>query len=214
VEIQPKQERRHNGLWVLASLVPFGLGTWAGFSYAGRKAGIRRWYVFAGIYLVLAVTGFALVGDAEEDSVRENIAATLLVVPWIVGIGHSLVARPAYLERVRSGEPDRIEAARERIERRDEARRLAERDPRLARELGVGRPDRDPQAAGGLVDMNSAPVAVIARLPGVDDGLAAEIVRLRQELDGFKSIEELGMTLDLSADLVEDLREWAVFLPR
>jgi hypothetical protein len=207
-------ERQHRGRWALLSLVPFGFGTGPGFAYAARHAGIGRWHLYAGLYLVLAAGGFVLASTTDPDSTESSIGGSLLLVPWIVGVCHSFIVRGEYLKRVRSPERHHLTAARSRLQRRDDARELVERDARLAREMGIGRPDRDPQAAAGLVDMNSAPAAIIARLPGVDDTLADQIVSVRQDLDGFSSVEDLGMTLNLSADLVEDLREWVVFLPR
>jgi hypothetical protein len=208
------ERKQHKGLWAFLSLVPLGLGTWAGFAYAGRQAGVRRWNAFAIAYLVCAAVGFALAGGADAESVASDIGASLLLIPWFVGIGHSFITRPEYLRRVHSGEPDRTAAARERLERRDQARQLVREDPRLAREMGIGRPDLDPVAAAGLIVVNSAPAAAISRLPGVDDALATEVVRVREDVDGFASLEELGMTLDLPAQIVEDVREYAVFLPR
>ena len=55
---------------------------------------------------------------------------------------------------------------------------------------------------------------MIARLPGLDDALAKQIVRARDETHGFTSVEDLGAALDLDGNLVEDLRSYAVFLPR
>jgi helix-hairpin-helix protein len=51
-------------------------------------------------------------------------------------------------------------------------------------------------------------------LPGVSRSLASEIVRAREEIDGFSSLEGLGMALHLEGDQVEDLRPYVVFLPR
>jgi len=49
--------------------------------------------------------------------------------------------------------------------RRADARRLAAVDPPLARELGIGRPNlRRGLDDGGLVELNTAPAAVIAHL--------------------------------------------------
>ena len=49
-------------------------------------------------------------------------------------------------------------------------------------------------------------------LPGGDpvDARAARV----DELDGFESLEDMGAVLDLPGDLVEDLRDRVVFLPR
>ncbi|GAA5169770.1 hypothetical protein [Amycolatopsis dongchuanensis] len=56
----------------------------------------------------------------------------------------------------------RVLAARAR---RQQARDLAARDPLLAKELGIGRPDLERgYDDGGLVDLNSAPAEVLARI--------------------------------------------------
>ena len=59
-----------------------------------------------------------------------------------------------------------------------------------------------------------APLEVIQRLPGIDDATARRIVAVREQIDGFSSLEDLGMTLDLDGETVEDLRGKTVFLPR
>jgi DNA uptake protein ComE-like DNA-binding protein len=66
---------------------------------------------------------------------------------------------------------------------------------------------------GGLVDINSAPAAELARLPGLDDDLAAMIVLLRGHMDGFASLAQLGLMLDLPADVLSDLSDCTVMLP-
>jgi DNA uptake protein ComE-like DNA-binding protein len=55
---------------------------------------------------------------------------------------------------------------------------------------------------------------VLTRLPGVDRALARRIVKTRSEIGGFSSLEDMGTVLDLPPDLVEDMRERAIFLPR
>jgi DNA uptake protein ComE-like DNA-binding protein len=67
---------------------------------------------------------------------------------------------------------------------------------------------------GGLVDLNSAPAAVIARLPGVGAPLAKRIVKAREEVNGFASLDDLGQLLDLDAPAVDRLRDAVVCLPR
>lgn len=62
----------------------------------------------------------------------------------------------------------------------------------------------------GLVDINNAPAAVLARLQEVNDALATRIVEARAGTDGFSSIEDLGMALDLDPTLVEGLRDQVI----
>jgi Helix-hairpin-helix motif len=111
------------------------------------------------------------------------------------------------------GDP-RIVRAREHLAERKKALALARDVPGLALEAGVGRPDLPGSFHGGVVDVNHAPVQVIASLPGFDLQLAARLVAAREELDGFSSLEDLGTVLDLPGDEVEHIREHVVFLPR
>ena len=71
-----------------------------------------------------------------------------------------------------------------------------------------------PSLLGDLVDVNSAPEAELANLPGLDAVHARWIVVLRDELDGFTSLEQLAGMLRLPRAVVEDLREPTIFLPR
>ena len=48
----------------------------------------------------------------------------------------------------------------------------------------------------------------------MDDALARRIVALREELDGFESVHDLGSVLELDGNAVERLRDHTVFLPR
>ena len=205
--------RRHRGWWVLASLVPFGLGIWAGFAYAGTRAHVTRWKLFAVLYAVAALGAFVAPSLVEEDTAASGAAGAAIVVVWALGVGHSLFARPHYLRRMATiAEP--MSAARERLAHREEALRIAREEPELAIELGIGRPDRAGAMDSGLVDVNSAPPAVLERLPGIDRAAARRIVAVREELDGFQSLEDFGMTMDLDGGTVEDLRRKVVFLPR
>ncbi len=96
----------------------------------------------------------------------------VLASGWGVGIAHSFAVRKSYLRRIDMLDDPALQAARAARERQAYARQLAQRDPQLAREAGIGRSG------------------------------------------GFTSLEDLGMTMDLPGDVVEDLRGRLVFLPR
>lgn len=108
----------------------------------------------------------------------------------------------------------RLDDARERLERREKALALARENPQLALEAGVGRPDLPGALDGGVVDVNHASAAALACLPTCDAKLSEQIVAIREQVDGFASLEDLGAVLDLPADQVERLRQHVVFLPR
>ena len=110
-------------------------------------------------------------------------------------------------------EDARLDAARDRLAQHEKALTLAREDPRLAVEAGVGRPDVPGAFDGGVVDINHAPVEVIACLPNFDADLARSLVKTREEIDGFASLDDLGIVLDLPGNQVERLRDYVVFLP-
>ena len=204
---------KDDGWFVLWSLFPFGMATWAVFAFAGARAQVGRWKLYAAGYGVASYGALIYSSATHVDGADNGLAGSLILIPWAAGVAHSLVMRPEYVRR-RDRLPSSIEQARARLETREEALRIAREEPALALELGVGRPDRAGAMHAGLVDVNSAPVDVIERLPSVNRALAERIVRVREEIDGFSSLEDLGLTLDLPGDAVEDLRGKAVFLPR
>ena len=192
--------------WVVWSLVPFGWTAWIGFIQGGRRVGRRSWFAIAAFYLALVVSEFVLL-DVDSDA-----AGAVLIVGYLLGIGHSLALAPDWRRRVALLEDPALYGARSAVERRKFAQELAQSDPELAQAVALGRSGGFDE--GGVVDANHASVEELADLPEIDAALAREIVEAREVCDGFSSLEDLGMTLDLPGDLVEDLRGRLVFLPR
>jgi DNA uptake protein ComE-like DNA-binding protein len=201
------------GWWVLLTFVPFGWGNWLAFLVAGARARHLPWLVWAAVYVALITVPFIIDAISTDEEDGDAIAGIVMFAVWFGGITHAFLARPAYVRRMQ-GVLHHVQAARERIETRQEALELAREQPQVALEMGIGRPDRPGAMDAGLIDVNSAPYKELEKLPGVDRELARRVVVLREELDGFASVEDLGMTLDLPADTVEDLRGRVVFLPR
>jgi hypothetical protein len=204
---------KDDGWFVLWTLFPFGMATWAVFAHAGRRATNARWKLLAVLYGVASYAALVYATAHESPDGDDALAGMLILIPWVLGVGHALYIRPEYVRRRESG-PTPIEQARARLQTREQALEIAQEDPALAQELGIGRPDRRGAMDAGVVDVNSAPASAIERLPGIDRAVARRIVALREELDGFTSLEDLGMTLDLPGGTVEDLRGKTVFLPR
>ncbi|MGZ8702279.1 MAG: ComEA family DNA-binding protein, partial [Gaiellaceae bacterium] len=87
-------------------------------------------------------------------------------------------------------------------------------NPSRARELGIGRPDVAGAFHGGLIDINNAPADTIDRLPGMNKQLARRIVQVREEINGFSSLEDAGHVLNLKASLVDKIDDRVICLPR
>ena len=203
-------EQRSRWPWI--SLIPIGLGAWAPI-YAGVRA--RRWsWILLGMLCCAAVIAGFIKNSTGGHPGSDDIAGLLVIIGWAGAVAASFSIRPAYERQMSSPLLEASEEARERLSERRRALALARENPALAREMGIGRPDKSGAADAGLVDVNNASVATLETLPGINDQLATRIAEVRAQIGGFSSLEDLGAALDLDGDLVEGLRERAVCLPR
>jgi hypothetical protein len=187
--------------WVWASiLLPIGFGAW-GPLIPGVALRRKAWIAWGTLWTAIAVFGFI-----ASTIVKPDWPGGVLMLGWVGGAVTALAIRPAYERELTDPFRQERDAAERRLEARRSAERLARERPELAKEFHLARV--------GLVDVNNAPEREIAKLPGVNRELAARIVSLRERIDGFESLEDLGMVLDLDGDAVERLRDHTVFLPR
>ena len=200
-------------IWWAGTVLGLGFLTPTLFGVAAVRARKRSWWFWAGLYAVAIYGGFGASVAAADGSDFEGAMAALWVVGWGAGAVHGFVARFEY-ERRLAGLTRPLARARDAISRRRDAQQLALREPQAALEMGLGRPDVPGATDMGVVDVNHAGEEALARLPGVSDALAREIAAARVEVDGFKSVEDLGEVLRLDGDAVDDLRSYVVFLPR
>ncbi|MBB2749133.1 UNVERIFIED_ORG: hypothetical protein FHR35_009045 [Microbispora rosea subsp. rosea] len=207
-------------LWALAPLYTCGFGAPFSMMYAA----IRRRSVGYG----LASAGYATatgvwiyLSEKYEDTQAPPLASLLMVLcmltPWLFGTVHSLAIRRQVFGDAapyETGNEQAIALAQHRRALRQQARELAERDPVMAREVRIGRPDLPRQYDdGGLIDVNHAPASVIANLPGLTSALAEQIVRVRDQVGGFVSAEDVSAAASLPPHLTADLAEYGIFLP-
>lgn len=191
-------------------MVPIGFGAWVPL-VAGLKAKKRDWIAWGAFIVLVTIVALFLVPEGQGN---DNLRGGLLVASWILQGATSWALMKPYQQRmtVRA----RYDTQTAEAEHLDDERRavieLARKDPAHALALGVGRPDIAGSRHGYVVDVNHAPAGVVASLPGVTNETAAEIVRLRGELNGFESIDDLGSLLDLHPRVVAAMRLRAVAL--
>ena len=196
-------------LWLGVAL-PLGFGAWVPL-VAGYRARHRGWAAAGVALIVLEIV--AMTVTTVEDPNR--FGGQLLIVAWIASGAVAFALRRPYARRmaIQSRYDDRVAMAEHIDAERRAMIALAASDPAKAARLGVGRPDLPDSRHGHLVDLNHAPAAVIAELPGVSRDTAAEIAALRDELGGFDSVEDLGALMALHPRVVEAMRTRAVTLP-
>ena len=95
---------------------------------------------------------------------------------------------------------------------RNKARKLARKDPALARELRIGRPDLDREYDdGGLVDVNHVPAAVLVSHLNLTAGQAAKVVSVRDEIKRFDGPTDLEAYAGLPPERVDELSDLMIF---
>lgn len=189
--------------WLAFLLFPLGWLAWGSLVYAGVRVGRRRWVAAGGVYLVLA--GLLVTVAVRSENAVDSIVVVVSLCLWAVVAVHALLIRREFVHRLRLRE-----LAAEVMTERRVAADLSAEDPRLARLVGIGRPDRAGAAHAGLVDVNRAPAETLVTLPRIDRELAGQILATRP----FSSVEDLGLALDLPAESVEELRDVTVFSGR
>ncbi|MFC6879853.1 MULTISPECIES: ComEA family DNA-binding protein [Actinomadura] len=205
----------HGILWAFVPFLTLGYGTPFSFLYAAVRR--NSWNLGATAAGYGVGTAAVVTMMQSGDALLGIFGGFMMLMLWIAGTVHAFAVRssvfPRTVPRSRLNE-HAIEVARFRQAMREDARTLARQDPALAFELRIGRPDLPRRYDdGGLIDVNHAPPAVLATLPGLTPELVERLVRRRDEQGGFVSAEELAVDTDLPPDLVPQIAEYSIFLP-
>lgn len=213
--LRPVRPPVGGSLWASLPLITFGLATPFTFMYAAARRRTAALVASATVYLGLMVAMWTMVAvaDATWGAVVFFLAGLGL---WLGGFTHALIVRrDVFTERplYKDGNEAAVAAAERRRVVRGQARELADRDPALAVELCIGRPDlRRRYDDGGLIDVNHAPRQVLDRIPGMTPELSGAIVEAREHSGPFVSAEELSPVAQLPPTLTPQLVEYGVFL--
>jgi DNA uptake protein ComE-like DNA-binding protein len=196
------------------SFVPF-------LAYAVSRGGRRAWAVFGG-YLAATVAMFVALGTVAAGSGAEaGVGGYIIALAGCAAVHAAVLFRPARdgspagpapALNVRQSNQAAVAQAKDRIERRKEARHLVATNPALARDLMIGRPDLPRQYDdGGLVDVNHVPAAVLMSWLGLSEDEMRDVLTARRNLGRFTNADELGAYTQLSPDRIDELRDLMIF---
>lgn len=224
-----RRSLRGAGLWYfVVTVVTGGAFAWVPFLHAARRLRTPKARMLAVAYGVADVVMYVLLVATPKDGQGQvvngpisTVGGLLMLAVMIVGcIQLASLRRMVYLgapvdEQPQAGPVDpAVQAVLAARSRREEARELAVRDPLLARELHIGRPDlaRD-YDDGGLVDVNGAPAEVIASVCGIPVEAAAAVVAARERQGGqFSNVDEVFVLAELPVPLWDRVRDRAIAL--
>jgi hypothetical protein len=228
---------RWSWLWVgrwyfVVTLASAGLLAWVPFVHAARRLRRRSDAVWAGAYgIAAAVVGVLLAlnpTDAQGDPVAGGQVVSalggFLMLAVMAGacVQQTSLRREVYFTTpvapvdtllVPVGTDPALAAALAARDRRETARALAARDPLIARDLRIGRPDL-PRTYddGGLVDLNSAPAAVIGEICDLTADVAAHIVDTRTACGGYLVLDDVFTMADIPVSTWEVVRDRGVVI--
>lgn len=205
---------RLTGWWYLPlTIATLGLLAWAPFLTGAVLLARRRLYWLTLAYGAAAAAIMLLVGSKSPavSTAGAVLAVTTVAVASVqqVKLRRERIQVAAAPPVVEDPAITRALAARER---RRQARELAARDPLLAKELRIGRPDLPHSYDdGGLVDLNTAPAATLAGVLGLDLTQAESIVAGRAAFGGaFTAVDDVFTATELPLDCWDVVRDHAV----
>lgn len=213
-------------LWVLPVL-SMGLLSFVPPIAIAAKARTTQAWGWAGGLAAAWLLGFSLIGSSETDSATSDVGMLIYFAVWIGAIIYALVMGPKVVWQPKNtyvavGPPppppyDPNMAAVAEVQavriKREEARDIARRDPGMARELRIGRPDLPRQYDdGGLVDINSAPVEVLRQSLGLTPDQATDLVEARQQLTRFEHPEDLVTLAGLEPNTFDGVRDRIILI--
>lgn len=224
-------------LWLVPLLTCGLLWPVSLFVIAGRLQQTRAWQG-AGAITAVALLAFGMVSSQPEDA--DNIltatGAFLYMAAWVSAFAYVFVMGPrvqwnhvveTVVMRPTSyapappvhfappPDPNAAAIAQVELERRKraEARALAQRDPQMARDLRIGRPDLPRQFDdGGLVDVNAASASAFVRTLGMSPAQADQVLAARQQLGQFQHPDDLVNLGGLGLDTWEQVKERIILL--
>ena len=211
--------------WALIPIWSIGFLSFVPFlAYALIQRSKKNWAV-VGAYLAATIAIFVSLGVVNPNSGPGAAVGGFIVALAGCAAVHAAVlfrpsravaplgpAMPAMPLGPRQRNQQALAAARDRIERRKEARHLVASDPDLAREMRIGRPDLSREYDdGGLVDVNHVPGTVLAAQLGLAPGEVTDVLAARDKLGKFASADELCAYTELSPDRVDELRDLMIF---
>lgn len=212
------------GRWYyVVTIASMGMLAWVPFLHAAQRLGRNRPRVLAAVYGAVVLTGYVVFGSAPVDGsgtptgVAADVSLGVILVAIVMACVQQQPLRTAVYGRRAAPPPDAapIAQVQQARRRREEARRLAERDPLMARELRIGRPDLpSTYDDGGLVDLNAVSAEVLARACDLPESVAQQVVAARDALHGFSEITEAIVYAEVTGSAADVLRDRGIVLPR
>jgi DNA uptake protein ComE-like DNA-binding protein len=202
-------------VWALIPVLTFGWGAPFTFTYAALRLRSKALGFCAAAYGVVAIGSFYLAGDSNDNSWQSNVGAAIALIAGGVATAQAFVIRGrlAAPKVEKGGNDSALGHATNQLRLREQARSIVAKDPTLAHELQIGRPDRSRRFDdGGLVDVNHVPPTYLVQMAGIDAQTAERIAELRDGIGGFTSVDDMSVTLGLHPNALDSVASRLIFI--
>lgn len=204
-------------VWALIPVLTFGWGAPFTYTYAAVRLRSKALGLCAGAYGLVAMVTFYFEGSSNDNSWQSNAGAAIALVAGAVATAQAFAIRERLIRPSRSLDKGRsddaaIAHATEVLRLRERARHIVSVNPALARELQIGRPDRNRGFDdGGLVDVNHVPLEYLVQVLGIERSTAEQIVDVRDGVGGFTSVDDVSVTLGLHPHALDEVAGRSIF---
>lgn len=213
--------------WALSPVYSFGAVTFIPALHAAMKLGRRDlWYWAVGLIVGNVLVWGLVTSPSNPDGSSTTIQSVGVAVAVLLAVAGTIQAFRTRNEvfagsgattEPLAGDPFELDPAIAKSlaarKRRVESRELSSKDPGLARDLMIGRPDLSRQYDdGGLVDVNHAPEAVLVSHLGFHANQARKVIEVRDQIGRFDSIDDLSVLADVPPRMLDDIRDRIVAL--
>ncbi len=180
-----------HSLWLAVPILGFGCLSSTALIYVGVRAGRRSWWVPGVGYLVASSAAFALLGESQESTSREDWAGGLYLATWLACIVHACLINSQWLRWKATHVPwyERLSPAP--VGRTSPAGPVTSLIPHTT-------PASVTSPSASSVDVNTATVGQLAGLPGFDVARASRTVAEREARGGFASMTDFASAAGLA----------------
>ncbi|AYY13816.1 hypothetical protein EF847_15040 [Actinobacteria bacterium YIM 96077] len=211
-------------VWILIPIISMSFLSWVPAAQIYWRARTAGWLITTA---ALALTSAAIVAGMATDTAGA-VFGWLIIGAAVGGTTAAVSGHEIVFDRKGPETDPAVHEALENRERRKEAKGIAESDPQLAIELGIGRPElrrshrtsrdrlhdqRQPYDDGGMIDLNNATADSIIDVLGWDAGLVSNFVNDRELRRGYTSFTELQALSRIDPQLIEAQKDRIVVLP-
>ena len=220
-----KNWRLINSWWILLTFTVFF--NWSAFYYIAATAKHRKWFYYGLIYTIPFL--LVVLGGTESGpnySLGYNIRMGILVVAWIISIGHAFLLRKEYLirletlKKVQTGTDDELRRKIEKeygLKKPETLPKKSKVSPDINNDLKSIKTEKVEnnqfESVSSRIDVNSASEVTLSELPGVSLILAKKAVQLRNSGVYFESAEDFGEALGLKPHIITRIKPLIVIIP-